>query len=64
MELVIVIVVIVSVSASLGVVAGVNWLSARREQHLRRLERKNTSLQANLEVARARLRQLSERRSL
>jgi hypothetical protein len=64
MELVIIIIVLGTVSASLGVVAGLNWLSARREHHLRRLERKNSNLQANLEVARARLRQMSERRSL
>jgi len=64
MELLIIIVVLGTASASLGVVAGVNWLSARREKHVRRLEKRNSKLQANLEVARARLRQMSERRSL
>jgi len=62
MELMIIGIVLASVSASLGVVAGIDWVARRRQKHVRRLEKQNSALHAHLEVARARMRNLSERR--
>lgn len=63
MESVIIGIVAASVVGCIALVWGTDRLVKRRFEHVRRLEKQNVALRAHLEVARAKMRQMSGRRA-
>lgn len=61
-QIIFVIVIIVSVVLGGVLVWCVDRLTKHQRSHFRRLEKQNMALRANLEVARAKMRQLNSRR--